>query len=154
MVKAASRWDRTVMPPEGPLEDLQRVLHYESEAEATLEVGGERLTLPAAVMDIVRAAVDAMAEGQAVTIAPIHRYLTTQEAADLLGISRPTLVKLLENKAIDYSQPGRHRRLLLTDVLAYRERRVVERRAALDQMIEIGEQEGVYEATPRPVRTR
>jgi excisionase family DNA binding protein len=95
-----------------------------------------------------------MAQGQAVTIAPVHQRLTTQEAADLLGISRPTFVKLLEDGEIPYEQPGRHRRVLLSDVLAYRTRRSVRSREALDRMVEIAEESGMYELTATPKRTR
>src|SRR6266511_2543238 len=58
--------------------------------------GGERIELPAEVFEVLRQVVLAMTEGQAVTVAPHHQTLTTQEAADLLGVSRPTLVRLLE----------------------------------------------------------
>ena len=50
-----------------------------------------------------------------------HQRLTAQEAADFLGVSRPTMVKLLEDGKIPYEQPGRHRRILFTDLLAYKE---------------------------------
>jgi excisionase family DNA binding protein len=95
-----------------------------------------------------------MAYGQAVTIAPVHQRLTTQEAAVLLGISRPTFVKLLDAGEIPYEQPGRHRRVLLTDVLAYRERRSSRRGEALDRMVEISENAGMYERAATPKRSR
>ena len=88
------------------------------------------------------------------TIAPVHQRLTTQEAAELLGVSRPTLVKLLDSGEISFEQPGRHRRLLLTDVLAYRERRSTRRRVALDQMADIADESGMGELTATPIRTR
>jgi excisionase family DNA binding protein len=68
---------------------------------------GERIELPAEVFTVLREVVLAMAEGEAVTVAPHHQTLTTQEAADLLGVSRPTLVRLLEQGKIPYEQPGR-----------------------------------------------
>ena len=80
--------------------------------------------------------------------------LTTQEAAELLGVSRPTLVKLLDSGEISFEQSGRHRRLLLTDVLAYRERRSTRRRVALDQMADIADESGMGELTATPIRTR
>lgn len=96
----------------------------------------------------------AMANGQAVTMALHSQTLTTQAAADLLGVSRPTVVRLLKNGEIPYSQSGQHRRVLLCDVLDYQERRQHDRRAALDELTEISEDVGAYEATATPRRTR
>ncbi|MCI9889244.1 helix-turn-helix domain-containing protein [Micrococcales bacterium 31B] len=62
---------------------------------------------------------DSLGHGDAVTLSRHEATVTTQEAADVLGISRPTLVRLLEQGAIPFSQPSRHRRILLADVLAY-----------------------------------
>ena len=62
------------------------------------------------------------ARARLITLVPRTQRLTTQEAADFLGVSRPTLVKLLEDGKIPYEQPGRHRRILFTDLLAYLER--------------------------------
>lgn len=103
---------------------------------------------------MLRDIVEALAQGQAVTIAPVHQRLTTQEAADLLGVSRPTVVKLLESGEIPFEQPGRHRRVRLADILAYRDRSVAERRAALDRMVEIADEADLYEHTATPKRTR
>lgn len=88
------------------------------------------------------------------TIAPVHERLTTQEAADLLGVSRPTVVKLLESGEIPFEQPGRRRRVRLADVLAYRERASAEHRAALHRMVEIADEADMYERTATPKRTR
>lgn len=148
--------DRTVLPPAGGLTGLAAFLdRLGAEPMATLSgPNGEQLVLPAEVVEILRDVVEAMAQGQAVTIAPVHQRLTTQEAADLLGVSRPTLVKLLESGEIPFEQPGRHRRIRLVDVLAYRERASVERRAALDRMVEIADEADMYERTATPKRTR
>jgi excisionase family DNA binding protein len=81
-----------------------------------------------------------------VTVVPQTQRLTTQEAADFLGISRPTLVKLLEEGKIPYDQPGRHRRVLSSDLLAYLDRQRQHRRAALDRMTEDASGAGLYEA--------
>lgn len=106
------------------------------------------------VFEVLRDVVEAMAKGQAVAIAPVHRRLTTQEAANLLGMSRPTFVKLLEAGEIPFEQPGRHRRVRLVDVLAYQERLSIRRRESLDRMIDIAESSGMYEITTAPKRTR
>ena len=66
---------------------------------------------------------DALAHGNAVTLTTHAASVTTQEAADMLGISRPTLVRLLEAGQIPFEQPGRHRRVRVQDVLAFQARR-------------------------------
>lgn len=148
--------ERTVLPPHESLTDLVDLLDRPEAQPSTRISGpsGELLVLPAEVFDVLRDIVKAMSEGQAVTIAPVHQRLTTQEAAELLGVSRPTLVKLLDAGEIPFEQPGRHRRLLLVDVLAHRERRSTQRRAALDEMVDIAAEAGLYELTATPIRTR
>jgi excisionase family DNA binding protein len=97
-------------------------LLFEREAQpALITPDGERVDLPRPVFDALVAVARAMAEGRAVTVAPLDTKLTTQQAADLLGVSRPTLVGLLEDGAIPFEKPGRHRRVQLRDLLAYRD---------------------------------
>lgn len=153
---AAPTIERTLLPPTEPLQALAAMLDgLGAEPTTTLSgPNGEHLVLPPEVFEVLRDVVDAMAQGQALTIAPVHQRLTTQEAADLLGVSRPTVVKLLESGEIPFEQPGRHRRVRLADVLAYRERASVERRGALDRMVEIADAAALYERTATPKRTR
>ena len=153
---AAPTIARTVLPPTEPLQALAAMLDgLGAEPTTTLSgPNGEHLVLPPEVFEVLRDVVDAMAQGQALTIAPVHQRLSTQEAADLLGVSRPTVVKLLESGEIPFEQPGRHRRVRLADVLAYRERASVERRGALDRMVEIADAADLYERTATPKRTR
>jgi excisionase family DNA binding protein len=146
--------ERTVLPPEESLDDLvDLVRRINGEGRAEL-VGpdGARTLLPMAVYEVLQHVVLAMARGQAVTIAPHHQQLTSQEAADILGVSRPTVVKMLDEGLIPYFQPGRHRRVLLRDVLAYQEQRRVARQAALDELVDISEEADAYSKTDRPYR--
>ena len=69
--------------------------------------------------DVVSEMAQALRRGSAVTVSTHEATLTTQQAADVLGVSRPTLVRLLEHGAIPYEQPGSHRRLKLRDVLDF-----------------------------------
>lgn len=90
-----------------------------------------------------------MREGKTITLVPRTQRLTTQEAADFLGVSRPTLVKLLEDGKIPCDQPaGRHLRIMFTDLLAYQERQRADRRAALDRMTEEASEAGLYGESP------
>jgi excisionase family DNA binding protein len=109
--------------------------------------------LPEEVYRVLVEVVEAMREGKVITLVPRTQRLTTQEAADFLGVSRPTMVKLLEDGKIPYEQPGRHRRILFTDLLAYTERQHADRRAALDRMTEEASEAGIYGGTPEDYAT-
>lgn len=93
---------------------------------------GDRVELPAEVYAVLRQVVEALRQGLAVTVAPRTLTLTTQQAADLLGVSRPTVVKLLDEGKIPFERVGTHRRVLLPDLLAYREQRRAEQYAVLE----------------------
>lgn len=85
-----------------------------------LLLGHEPIELTEPIYRALREVVAAMRQGRAVTVAPVDTTLTTQQAADFLGISRPTLVKLLDSGQIDFDRPGSHRRVRLVDLLEYR----------------------------------
>lgn len=83
---------------------------------------GTEITLPTELAEALEFVADAFTDGAAVTLSRHERMVTTQEAADLLGVSRPTLVRMLDHGLIPYDQPGSHRRLRLSDVLAHQAR--------------------------------
>jgi excisionase family DNA binding protein len=139
-----------VFPPENldALLDLARFLELHTEPALLLGPDGEQAPLPEEIYRILVKVVEALREGKVITVVPQTQRLTTQEAADFLGISRPTLVKLLDQEKIPYDQPGRHRRIMFSDLLRYVEQRREERTAALDRMTEDASSAGIYGGRP------
>ncbi|MER5388387.1 excisionase family DNA-binding protein [Saccharopolyspora sp. NPDC002686] len=139
--------ERTVLPPAkaDELLGLLRALDEQDNAPALITRDGSRIDLPDELYDVLHDVVFALSRGLAITVAPRHTVLTTGEAAELLGVSRPTLVRLLESGEIPFEQPGRHRRIRLDDLLAYRERARRARAAGLDEMVRVSEQAGLYD---------
>ena len=105
---------------------------------------GRRVELPASVFRVLVDVVQALARGQSVAVLHYDEELTTQQAADLLQVSRPYLVRLLEEGQIPYHQVGTHRRIYLRDLLAYKEQRD-RRRASLRELRRASEALGLYD---------
>lgn len=122
--------------------DLDRYLRAMGEGRERVvlraddERGGDStpLIVPAAALHLFRTVLAAMADGKAVTVLPIHALLTTQEAANLLNVSRPYLVKLIEEGKMPASKVGTHRRVRVEDLVAYRRRDAEQRRQLLDDL--------------------
>jgi excisionase family DNA binding protein len=106
---------------------------------------GIEVEIPASAFAALQAVVRDMAQGHTITLIPHDKELTTREAADILNVSRPFLVRLLDRGEIPYHRVGTHRRLRVEDVLAYRELRAARRREKLRELTELSEQlEGGY----------
>ena len=144
---------KTYLPEEdvaGHFAELVTAL--EASSGAALTINGETIELPSAAAEALLQVVDAMRRGLAVTVAPQDQRLTTQEAADMLGISRPTLVRMLEAGEIPFEKVRRHRRLFLTDVLEFRERQRRAANEALSDMVTDAQAMGDYDEDPAEAR--
>jgi excisionase family DNA binding protein len=104
-----------------------------------------RIELPEPLFLVLRDAVNILLEGGGVSIVSYHAELTTQEAADLLNVSRPYLVKLLEEGAIPYHMVGTHRRIRYGDLEQFREQRDARRQAALAELTRFSDELGLYD---------
>jgi excisionase family DNA binding protein len=101
---------------------------------------GVSVELPPAVTRLVLDLLLFVSKGEAVTIVPFGAELSTQEAADLLNVSRPFLVKLIEHKEIPHHKVGTHRRVRAEDLFAYKRRRDSKRNDALNRLAELGQE--------------
>lgn len=106
---------------------------------------GENMELPPSVFYVLERVAEVMGRGDAITVVPIGRLLTTQQTAALLNVSRQYLVRQLDGGAIPFTKTGTHRRLRIEDVLEYKRARDAERRANLKKLTQLSEEFGGYE---------
>lgn len=107
------------------------------------------LVLPGHLVELMLRVATEVSMGHGVSILPIHSELSTQKAANLLNISRPTLVGLLKDGTIPYRTVGSHRRVLARDLLEFQNRQQQEREAALDEMVALSDKLGLYKEETR-----
>ena len=103
------------------------------------------MALPEPVSQILRKAVHILASGRDVSLVPVSRELSTNQAADLLDVSRPHLIKLIDEGKILCNMVGSHRRIRLQDLMAYKRERDAERREILKQIAQFSQDAGFYE---------
>lgn len=94
----------------------------------------EVVEIPTFALRLLGDILSELALGNAVKVVPIHAELTTQEAADILNVSRPHLVKLLDQGALPHTKTGRHRRIRFADLMTYKQQRDHASREAMDEL--------------------
>lgn len=111
---------------------------------------GRQVELPDTVYDLLLTILKNLQAGRAVSIVPEHQELTTQRAANILGMSRPFLVRLLEEGEIPFHMVGSHRRIYLRDLLAYKHRRDNARHDAINRLARADLEAGTYDKVILP----
>ncbi|MBX2920910.1 MAG: helix-turn-helix domain-containing protein [Chitinophagaceae bacterium] len=96
-----------------------------------IKINDADITIPQTAFSLLSDILSNMADGKPVSVIPIETEITTQQAANLLHVSRPFIVKLLETGVIPFFKVGRHRRILLKDIRAYEERQQQTRKKQL-----------------------
>jgi excisionase family DNA binding protein len=119
-----------------------RVVLVEEQADGT---NSARLEVPPATLRLLSQILALMARQQTFVLYPESSELTTKQAAEVLGVSRPFLIRVLEAGEIPYRKVGRHRRVLMKDVLSYKQTTHVKREAAMDELVRISEEMGGYD---------
>lgn len=119
-------------------DDARKFFVYDTQNEEPVE-------MPAGAVTVLRDLLVFMARGHGITMFPRLAEVTTAEAADILNVSRPYIIKLLEAGEIAYRMVGSHRRIPLRDVFSYKNRIDQEREAILDQMVAEAEDLGLYD---------
>lgn len=117
----------------------------EEDPDVRVQVHGRSVILRGETARAVLGLMRVLGEGNVVNVEALPDVLTTGQAADLLGVSRPTVVALIESGKLPATRTGTHRRLQLSDVLTHRERQAVTRREALRELTQVSEELGLYD---------
>jgi excisionase family DNA binding protein len=129
------------------LQTVQAYLRHHPGGPATVrlvsEEDGADLVVPHDVVELLARILAHMAGGQSVSVVPAHAELTTQEAANLLNVSRPYLIHLLEAGEIDYRKVGTHRRVVAGSLVEYKRRDDARRREAADELAQLNQEMGL-----------
>lgn len=142
--KPSKEEQRVALKSYSALAEALEQLHIKN-PEIEIEETEERIKVPLKALKLLAEILRVTGEGKPISIIPIATEMTTQAAADLLGCSRPHLIKLLEKGDIEYTKVGKHRRVKFEDVMNYKKLQKEKQRELLRQMMQVDEETGLYD---------
>jgi excisionase family DNA binding protein len=147
-----STLDPITIPPsqQEQVQELQKLMQREGKAFLVGNGGEPALELPDVVYSLLLRILQSMQQGNAISIVPFMQDLTTQDAANFLGVSRPFFVKLLEKGKLRHHMTGSHRRVYLKDLMEYRQHRDQEKMDAINRIAQFEEDAGLYDKVLLP----
>jgi excisionase family DNA binding protein len=120
-------------------------MHTE-EAEIEIEETGDKIRIPLRALKLLGNVLDAMSKGKPISLVPMAAEVTTQKAAEILGCSRPHLVKLLEDGKLPFTKVGKHRRVRFEDLMQYKKGLKEGQRQHLIDIMRADEETGLYDS--------
>ena len=114
--------------------------------EIEIEETKEKIKIPLSALKILGEILKTMSQGKPFSLIPIATEVTTQKAAEIIGCSRPHLVKLLENNEIEYTKVGKHRRIRFEDVIDYKRKMKKNQKQHIIDIMKSDEELGLYDS--------
>lgn len=120
-------------------------LHSE-QPEIEIQETKEKIKIPLSALKLLGDVLKAMGQGKLISLVPIATEVTTQAAAEILGCSRPHLVKLLEEGKISFTKVGKHRRIKFDDIMKYRSEMKAQQKQNIIDIMNLDEDTGLYDS--------
>lgn len=116
------------------------------ETEIEIEETQDKIIIPFRALKLLGDILKSMSEGKPISIVPVATEVTTQKAAEILGCSRPHLVKLLEEGIIPFTKVGKHRRIMFDDMVQYKQKMKADQKKHLIDLMNADEETGLYDS--------
>ena len=122
------------------------IAHLNTEkVDIEIEGSNDKIVLPLSALKLLEEILKNMSQGKIFSIVPVATEVTTQKAAEILGCSRPHLIKILEEGKIPITKVGRHRRIMFEDVVAYKRKMKEEQKQHIIDIMSADEEDGLYD---------
>ncbi|OGI30564.1 MAG: hypothetical protein A2287_10110 [Candidatus Melainabacteria bacterium RIFOXYA12_FULL_32_12] len=137
-----------IQPPKDPAEknEINELnIAFQNGNIKIITSNGHKINIPCSLLPLLKKMIETLGNGDALTVIPVHKELTTQQAAEVLNVSRPFLIKLLETGEIPFIKVGKHRRISMQDLIEYKNKRDKVREENLDELARLSQETGLYD---------